>query len=196
MVQAPSKWGGGGGIHGLPCVQRCWAACRAREAEAVGRRRRGVLRVPGWVRCCRDDALLCPYPARAGRGVNPVGNSHLFVGPWCLIAAVEVSMPLSHTGPLCHIISVYSQVLSQGTEPMPGAFCYGCGPGCCSSALVMGAPGFLTGSLCFAKSLFQYNSSCALVGSCVECSCAVRKLRIKTALTLGGCSEDRWISFG
>lgn len=137
---------------------------------------------------CAGVSLSCPCWAW-----SESCEKRPFVG---LIAAAEVSMPLSHTGPLCHIISMYSQVLLQGTELMPGAFCYGCGPGCCSSALVMGAPGFQTGSLCIAKSLFQYNSTCALVGACVECPCVVRKLHVKIALTLGGCSEDSWISFG
>lgn len=160
-------WGGEGGV--------CWQCPGGHSA--VGR--------------CTSLSLSCPCQAW-----SESCTKLLFVRPWCLIAAAEVWMPLSHTGPVCHILSVYSQVLSRGTELMAGVVCSGCGPGCCSSALVMGAPGFQTGSLCFAKSLFQYNSSCALVGACVECPCVVRKLHVKVALTLGGGSEDSWISFG
>lgn len=40
-------------------------------------------------------------------------------------------------------------------------------------------------SLCFAKSLFQYISSCAVVGACAECEYVGRPLHIKTALYTG-----------
>lgn len=37
-------------------------------------------------------------------------------------------------------------------------------------------------SLCSVKSLFQYISSCVVVGACAECQYVRRKLHIKTAL--------------
>lgn len=94
-----------------------------------------------------------------------------------MVAAAEVPMPLSHPGPVCHSISVCSQGLAQRAELMAGAVCLRVG-WAVSASPGYGAPGFQTGPLCSAKSLFL------LIPAVPWCPCGARELLVKVSLAL------------